>query len=590
VLQKRKIRRDLCTIHIFRVKVSRRLVQWLLSIFVTTGLMATVNAEPLLTPAEEGFLQRHWSEVIPLQGPPPADYSELERSLAPQQCGVCHLQQFKDWQTTLHSKAMGPGIYGQLVDMVESDPATARICWSCHAPLAEQQERLWVTSPEGGAWLDNEQFDVQLLHSGLVCAACHLRQQQIYGPVRSADPTVMGKIDQRLPHDGFTAESAFSKSAFCRGCHQFTDDGYALNGKLIENTYNEWLESEYPAKGVQCQSCHMPKRRHLWRGIHDKEMVKQGVSISVELPDQPLELGDLLTATIVVANTGVGHHFPTYLTPKVFVRAELLDAGGDLVEGSQQEAIIGREVTLDLSQELYDTRIPAGDSVAIGYQQVVAQAGLSLRVSVVVEPDHFYAQFYRSVLSGNSPSAKGRALLEEALKDAEASPFTLFETVEPLPSDDRQVGTAHPPDWNEEHIIWYNYADGIEQACSSGKPAMLFFYADWCPTCHAYKAIFRDATILEATRQFTMIRVNVDHNPDIDATYHLDGGYVPRIFPLNADGSLMQGLQRPAGNYQYFIAANDKSAFLKLMQRVVSQSKKAPALNHAQSCRVVDKG
>lgn len=565
-----------------------RSAQWLLLFLVTAGLTMTARAAPLLTPAEASFLQQHWPESIALQGPPPADYSNLEQSLSPQKCGVCHPQQLQDWQTSLHSKAMGPGLYGQLVDMVESDPATARICWSCHTPLAEQQEKRWSVTQEGSAWLDNEAFDEELLHSGLICAGCHLRQRQVYGPVRSADPEVVGKIDQGLPHNGFSAETAFSKSAFCRGCHQFTDDGYALNDKLIENTYNEWLASEYPAKGVECQSCHMPKRRHLWRGIHDKEMVKQGVSISVDIPDQPLEKGDLLTAAIVVANTGVGHHFPTYLTPKVFVRAELVDAGGSVVDGSKQEAIIGREVTLDLSQELYDTRIPAGDSVAINYQLRVPQAGLSLKVVVVVEPDHFYEQFYRSVLSGGRSSAEGRVLLEEALKEAEESSFSIFETVEPLPSNDQDVSAPHPPDWNEDVITWYNYADGLEQACSSGKPVMLFFYADWCPTCHAYKTIFREASIIEATRQFTMVRVNVDRYPDIDARYHLDGGYVPRIFPLNSDGSLMQGVQPLVGNYKYFIAANDKPAFISLMQRVAEKNKIEPKRD--RSCGAVGSG
>jgi len=404
----------------------RKLISGLTLLIVA---MASVSAATQqLTPSEEIFLQSHWPEMMPPQGSPPADYSLLERSLSPVSCGQCHPQQLLDWSTSLHSKAMGPGIYGQLVDMVESDPATAQICWSCHTPLAEQQERLW----SGGAWIMNPQFDAALQHNGLVCAACHVRQHQVYGPVRSSTPEITGKIDQGLPHNGFSAETAFSKSGFCRGCHQFGPDDYRLNGKLIENTYNEWKESDYPAQGVQCQSCHMPKRRHLWRGIHDPDMVKQGVTISIDLPGKQLHPDDTLTATITIANTGTGHYFPTYLTPKVFVRARLIDAAGNPVEGTAQEAIIGREATQDLSQELYDTRIPPGDLVAIGYQQVVTQKNLSLKVEVVVEPDHFYARFYRSVLANGGSSDEGRVLLEQALKDAEQSSFSIYETVKPL--------------------------------------------------------------------------------------------------------------------------------------------------------------
>ena len=69
--------------------------------------------------------------------------------------------------------------------------------------------------------------------------------------------------------------------------------------------------------------------------------------------------------------------------------AKLIDSDGNLVEKTAQEAIVGREATLELSQELYDTRIPPGDSVAINYQQTEMQDNLSLKVEVTVEPDHF---------------------------------------------------------------------------------------------------------------------------------------------------------------------------------------------------------
>lgn len=52
-------------------------------------------------------------------------------------------------------------------------------------------------------------------------------------------------------------------------------------------------------------------------------------------------------------HTGVGHYFPTYVTPKVFLRMDFVDAQGRQVKGSLREAVIGREATLDLSRELF---------------------------------------------------------------------------------------------------------------------------------------------------------------------------------------------------------------------------------------------
>ena len=72
-------------------------------------------------------------------GPGPgASFAPLERSLAPRDCGACHPAQYEDWRTSIHARSMGPGIAGQLVELARRDPAGARACLVCHAPLAEQ--------------------------------------------------------------------------------------------------------------------------------------------------------------------------------------------------------------------------------------------------------------------------------------------------------------------------------------------------------------------------------------------------------------------------------------------------------------------
>ncbi|MBA7466455.1 hypothetical protein ES707_01639 [subsurface metagenome] len=45
-----------------------------------------------------------------------------------------------------------------------------------------------------------------------------------------------------------------------------------------ENTLVEWEQSPAARNGMTCQSCHMPQRRHLWRGIHDPDMVRSGLT------------------------------------------------------------------------------------------------------------------------------------------------------------------------------------------------------------------------------------------------------------------------------------------------------------------------
>jgi hypothetical protein len=309
--------------------------------------------------------------------------------------------------------------------MIRSDPDSARACLSCHAPLAEQAPVM----PGPSGMLRNPDFDEALHRQGLVCAACHVRRHERFGPPRRAGASSSEAPGPRLPHNGATRTTAFLKSEFCASCHQFDADGFALNGTLLENTYEEWKASPAARRGLQCQDCHMPDRRHLWRGIHDREMVMSGVEIALTTDRPRYRPGEHVTARLTVANTGVGHYFPTYVTPRVVLRAELIDGAGRTVAGSVRESAIAREVTLDLTREVADTRISPGGQFALEYRHTLDRSGLRLRVSVTVYPDYFYTGFFQSMISS---SGDGTVQLKEALAASRRSAFTIFERDVPL--------------------------------------------------------------------------------------------------------------------------------------------------------------
>src|SRR5438309_5661114 len=122
---------------------------------------AVFAAEPVAD-----FVRRHWATPIPPQGPPPEGWSPLESSVAPEACGTCHPVQYGDWRTSVHAMSMGPGVAGQLAEMLESDPMTALSCQACHAPLAEQRPLVGAAGTLGA----NPVFDPTLRPRGLVCA------------------------------------------------------------------------------------------------------------------------------------------------------------------------------------------------------------------------------------------------------------------------------------------------------------------------------------------------------------------------------------------------------------------------------------
>ena len=391
-------------------------------------LLPGAEAQKPWTEADQlDFLRGHWSRPIPPQGKAPARFTPIEASLLPESCGTCHPAQLADWKESMHARSMGPGVKGQLVEMLASDTESALGCYACHAPLSEQQEK--VAGRRGG-FAPNPAFDAKLQGRGLACAACHVRGHQRFGPP-GLDGSLAADIPRkRLPHNGVTRTPAFLRAEFCKDCHQFPPDGFALNGKLIENTYAEWKASPFGQAGVQCQECHMPDRRHLWRGIHDAEMVRSGVVVGFSIDGERYAVGDTVEATLTLTNSKVGHFFPTYVTPRVVVSGELVDRSGRVLPGSHQEQIIGRDVTLDLSREVFDTRLAPGDSLTFRYRQPLPSAGLRLRVAVTVYPDHFYVAFFEALLSGGA--GKGTAQVREALRAARSSPFTIYLSEVPL--------------------------------------------------------------------------------------------------------------------------------------------------------------
>jgi hypothetical protein len=388
---------------------------WLALTLVVAGcaLPLASRLEPV-----DSFVARHWRAPLAPQGPAPARYSRLEASLAPESCGTCHPAQLADWRTSTHATSMGPGIVGQLVEMLATDPRAALACQHCHAPLAEQAP----LRPDTLA--ANPDFDPALRARGIPCAACHVRGHERFGPPRR-DGTLAGGVPREtLPHGGVTRTPAYLASEFCRECHQFAPDGYALEGKLLQDTYNEWKASRFAAAGVQCQDCHMPDRRHLWRGIHDPQMVRRGLTIRV-VEDAPAP--GRVAARLVVESTGVGHRFPTYVTPIVVLRAELIDGAGRVIAGTREEHRIGREVTLDLERELTDTRLAPGQRAELPYARALEGGAAGARFSVVVYPDAFYTAFFETLL--RQGAGRGEADIRAALADARASAFTVFESV-----------------------------------------------------------------------------------------------------------------------------------------------------------------
>lgn len=382
------------------------------------GLMLLAGCGEKPAPTTEAFLEKHWAEPLPPQGTPPAGFSPLEASLGTRACGTCHADQLATWQTSLHSKTLGPGLRWQLLLMNQDQ---GNRCLRCHTPLAEQKALVamalgWPNAPKQPP---PDYVDPALADDGLVCAACHVRGHQRFGP------PPRGAVTDNVPHGGFTVSKAFEDSRFCAACHQFPDDGPRVAGKLLEDTYRQWAASAYAKEGAgkqTCQTCHMPERKHLWRGIHDPEMTRRAIEVVLKLH----ELGDgRREAVATVRNVGAGHHFPTYMVPKVELAFYRIDAAGGRAELGRQ--LIGWNVDTPIKQELSDTRIAAGEARDFRQPFNAANGGARVELVVRVLPAEHYERIYRDSLSrANQLPAAAVTLLRRALDEAVATRYELL--------------------------------------------------------------------------------------------------------------------------------------------------------------------
>ena len=378
------------------------------------------SGEILFHDETQHFLDWYWTRPLVAQGNPPPTLNSLEASLAPHACMLCHPNQFKEWEKSRHAQAMSAGVYGQIVDMPEDEYQN---CLNCHAPLEEQADSLAT------ALFDRDTFSGKIgnsLHEkGLICSACHLRDYQWFGPPRRAD---LPPLKFKTPHNAWKRHKAFEDSRFCVPCHQFPSDGYSINGKLLENTYQEWIVSPQAQKGQTCQFCHMPNRRHLWHGIHDRDSVRSGVDIQTN-PVQIVE--GIVSAKLSMKNTGVGHYLPSYVTPRIVMLAYQQDKNGKPFEHTLRQVIIERHLSLDLTTEFFDTRLAPEQTAVLNYRVPLELQATSLVLAIKVAPDAFYTRLYQTLLEQGSTD-KGTILIQQALAKSIASTFTLYQYVIPL--------------------------------------------------------------------------------------------------------------------------------------------------------------
>lgn len=351
---------------------------------------------PAAVATETASVGGYWALPVPAQG----------GELSSVSCAACHATQFADWSRTRHAMAMGPGVWAQMNDQ----PDLRGMCLSCHTPLRDQ----WS--------------DPYLNADGVGCSGCHSRAGTKFGPPPL--PTTIAPLVAQYPapHGPVSTRDFFERAEFCAGCHQFAE-GRApkVNGAFLENTHEEWRTSRAAREGKACQQCHMPDRRHLFRGIHDPDMVRSGVQWRF---DAGLVAGRV-TSRLTLTNVNVGHAFPTYVVPEVWMRIEAVGRYG--VGPTVAERLLARRVVFERGQwtELSDTRLDQDETATLDYNGPLPPGTVAVVGSVIVRPDAFHVVSLGGHLR-NTRSPASRRSYQQALAEMQNSDYVLFKEVRQL--------------------------------------------------------------------------------------------------------------------------------------------------------------
>jgi len=296
-------------------------------------------------------------------------------TLSATECRTCHKEFYDEWSTTIHSQAWTEPYF-------QADwrfDGSQQICRNCHTPLDRQQEFKVVGFNDAEKFdpilVPNPDFDAKLQHEGVTCSVCHLRDGNILG--------VLG--DTSAPHPVELIESG---NQICVRCHVVSGERWdtffkfppcgtvaeiqTSRGTIFAEESHDMSVDEIATLG--CVDCHMPlverslvpggqfrtTRRHLWRGGHDPEMVKKGLTISFNETNSDDTRSHRFTLSIT--NTGAAHYIPTGTPDRhLTVQLRLLSQQGNVLK-EENHALKRTVMWRPFIVDLWDTRLSPGET------------------------------------------------------------------------------------------------------------------------------------------------------------------------------------------------------------------------------------
>jgi hypothetical protein len=295
-------------------------------------------------------------------------------------CASCHSAITQQWQKSAHAHASTEAYYQAVATLFieERGPNAVQFCAACHNPIGLVQGEVDVkavgrVNAVGGAAYQARKLGITLPISaraveGVTCALCHQAAPAATTPgngslqlatnLAALPATVLDQLSLRAApyaHKAVLLRPVVQQAELCGSCHNLR---LPNNGVALEPTFDEWQASPYPARGVTCQSCHFPQvagskadtSSLATVGAHgivpgalsslpgmadDQSLLRKAAALEARLAPDPVDATTLI-ATVIVTNTGAGHHLPTGASDlrQLWLELTLRDRDGQVVWSS----------------------------------------------------------------------------------------------------------------------------------------------------------------------------------------------------------------------------------------------------------------
>jgi hypothetical protein len=249
-------------------------------------------------------------------------------------CGECHVDIYKEWAESSHSKS-----YISEEFRVATNNYEFKFCIRCHVPetiftsLEVDSDKTAISlSKSKNGEIEPRDYN---LKDGVDCHGCHL----------TVDCTLAGPHAGISPHPIEKKEELYKGSELCGKCHVDTFEEYLM---YVENGNDE-----------TCQDCHMPAvMRKLiqdepWQKLHVKKEGKAHTFSSLSALKSNKDFIELtltgineennqIKGNVEILNSKVNHFIPTgkYGYREVLLLINLTDNFGGIIKSRQESMFV----------------------------------------------------------------------------------------------------------------------------------------------------------------------------------------------------------------------------------------------------------